>query len=367
MINLESITYIPILHLKPAEMAGIQELPNIDKDQISPLFVLRRWVGSRSFNNTIERVKLAFSNRPCFVDLDYDNLQELENKEENGNHVECLAKMRNLFDSSNGYENWFTFICENEYFLPTLLLEDLNALEGQLDRFIAIKRKFLIRLKMYKLNKDEFNAIIKTLLSSKYIGEEYVLLLDYGDINRLNYIDAERYISLFKQLKKLLSKAYLSFSGTSFPYNFTGSSKGEIPIYERLIYNIIRKEMGEGSFIYSDRASTRTFSQTAAGTPPPRIDYALKNDWRYIRKESRSGEKKDLYAEAAIEIMASEYWDPNLRLWATQMIEKTAMYDDYGIGNPLKATAVRVNLHLYQQLHYFTDLSDLTTDEEWFD
>ena len=367
MNNFESIRYIPILHLKPAEMAGIQELPNIDKDLISPLFVLKRWVGSRSFDNTIERVRLAFPNRPCFVDLDYENLQSLESKDEEGNHIECLAKMRTLFDSSNGYENWCSFICEHENFIPTILLQDLDALESQLDKFISIKRNFLIRLKMYQLNNNEFNTIIKTLVNPKYVDEEYILMLDYGDVNRLNYIDADRYIALLKQLKKLLSKVYLSFSGTSFPYDFAGSSKGEIPIYERLIYNMIQKEMKDTAIIYSDRGSTRTFTQMASGTPPPRIDYALKNDWRFIRKESRSGDKKDLYAEAAIEMMASEYWDANLRLWAVQMIEKTATYDDYGIGNPNKATAVRVNLHLYQQLHYLEDVSDLSTDEEWID
>ena len=78
-------------------------------------------------------------------------------------------------------------------------------------------------------------------------------------------------------------------------------------------------------------------------------------------------EKEVLYQEAAIEVMNSEYWDAELRLWGTQMIEKTSLGDQYGITSANRATAVRINLHLYQQLHYFDVLKSLDTEEDWVD
>lgn len=65
--------------------------------------------------------------------------------------------------------------------------------------------------------------------------------------------------------------------------------------------------------------------------------------------------------------MCMDYWDPNLRLWGTQMIEKTGLGDSYGITNANKATAVRINIHLYQQLHYNEVLSNIDTEEDWID
>jgi hypothetical protein len=49
------------------------------------------------------------------------------------------------------------------------------------------------------------------------------------------------------------------------------------------------------------------------------------------------------------------------------MIEKTSLGDPYGITSANRATAVRINLHLYQQLHYYSDINMLDTDEDWED
>ncbi|ENW5234796.1 hypothetical protein ACFLPG_002787 [Acinetobacter baumannii] len=49
------------------------------------------------------------------------------------------------------------------------------------------------------------------------------------------------------------------------------------------------------------------------------------------------------------------------------MIERTALRDPYGINSPQKATSARINIHLYNQLHYMDNLSDLDTDEDWVD
>ncbi len=66
-------------------------------------------------------------------------------------------------------------------------------------------------------------------------------------------------------------------------------------------------------------------------------------------------------------MMKSDYWIKDLKAWGQQMIEKTAEGNKYGINSAQKATAVRINLHLYQQIHYFEEISELDTEEDWED
>jgi hypothetical protein len=62
-----------------------------------------------------------------------------------------------------------------------------------------------------------------------------------------------------------------------------------------------------------------------------------------------------------------EVWDARLRVWGTQMIERTALGDPDAILSPARATATRINLHLHRQL-FFDDPDGLyETDEEWMD
>ncbi|WEE21744.1 hypothetical protein [Aeromonas caviae] len=39
--------------------------------------------------------------------------------------------------------------------------------------------------------------------------------------------------------------------------------------------------------------------------------------------EEAGEERKTLYKEAALEVIKSDYWEPSLALWGTQMIELT--------------------------------------------
>ncbi|MCW8336644.1 beta family protein, partial [Vibrio paucivorans] len=166
----------------------------------------------------------------------------------------------------------------------------------------------------------------------------------------------------------------VSISCSSFPTSFAGYDNGENPITERLIYNRIRKDFPELNLVYSDRGSARAEKVSGGGgTPAPRIDYPLPNDWRFIRhnldKEDLVNKKdrEKAYSELARQMIASDYWEKELRLWGTQVIELTAREEKLGINNPARSTAVRINIHLYKQLHYDAPVPDFDTDEEWVD
>ncbi|MFP5976631.1 beta family protein [Enterobacter mori] len=368
---LTKFSYIPILALKPAEMAALEELPSKDKSLLLPLISLKKWANSKTFIKSLERIKKAIGDNYFIADLDKDFLVNLAEGKVTCSD-EFTNEILNLSSPDDGYSNWSDFIAQHNNFIPALQFGKVSELSAQLEKLLLLNKPIVARFEFFgthAISLSDFTAAIK-ILSKKNYSHGLLVIFDYGDVNRFDLLEYQKYSNLIKNINTLLPSAVFSVSGTSFPYSFAGSYRGEIPIYERQIFNKIFKDCKSIKTIYSDRASTRALNNDGgAGTPPPRIDYPLKNEWRFIRKEFSSGtiEKEELYKLAACEMLDSEYWDHNLHLWGTQMIEKTCLGDPFGITSANRATAVRINLHLYQQLHYHDSLDDLDTEEEWVD
>ncbi|WP_226052965.1 beta family protein [Dickeya chrysanthemi] len=365
-----NFSYIPILSLKPAEMAALEELPSKDKDLLLPLIPLKKWANSKSFDNTITRIEKAFEKRNWIADLDKIFLTQARLKAQNSDE-KILNDFLSLSDPNNGYYNWFSFLKDKKNLIPTLQLENIDSLNQQIDNLLSLNRIIVVRFEFtgdYRIEPHDFNIAVKALASRNF-PDGLIIILDYGDFNQISILEHQQYSKLINNLNSIFPDAYFSISGTSFPYSFANSYRGEIPIYERQIFKKVKSDCQNVKLIYSDRGSTRALANDGgAGTPPPRIDYPLKNDWRFIRKELAPDiDKEDLYKDAANEMMSTDYWNSKLRLWGTQMIEKTGLGDPFGITNQSRATAVRINLHLYQQLHYYNILDSIDTEEDWKD
>jgi len=368
---LEKYSYIPVISLKPAEMAALEELPIKDKSILLPLIPLKKWANSKSFEKSLERINKALGDNYYVADIDKDFLFGVRN-----NSSSCADEVIDVFMklslSDSGYRNWVDFIEENELLIPTIQFEDISQLSDQIDNFLEINKPIVARFEFFGSNAisaSDFYEAVK-VLSRKQYANGLLIIFDYGDVNRFDLLEYSKYSALIKRIHSILPSAFFSLSGTSFPYSFAGSYRGEIPIYERQIFNKVSSDCQGIPLIYSDRASTRALSNIGgAGVPPPRIDYPLRNDWRFIRKEFTNdfSDKESLYKSAAQEILRADYWNHDLHLWGTQMIEKTSVGDRYGITSASRATAVRINLHLYQQLHYHDDLEKLDTEDEWID
>lgn len=380
-IILNKYKYLPILSLKPSEMAALEELSDKEKNQILPLIEFKKWANSKSIDKSYERVKKSLGDRFWIVDMDLDflsnipeKIEELEKEEKEIPDV--LYEFSDLSEPNNGYKNWVDYVRKYENVIPVVQTQDMSELSKQIDLFLELKRPLAFRLRMdgsYSITTVELNYIVKTLIE-KGIKSQLIIILDYADLSRVDLLEYEKFAKLVNQLFSFFPFAKFSVSGTSFPYSFAGSYRGEIPIYERQIFNKLLSECDGVDLIYSDRGSTRSEGVAgASGTPPPRIDYPLRNDWRFIRKEfdktlaDKYSDKDDLYRKAAIELKKQDYWIPELPAWGRQMIEKTALGDSYGITSAQRATAVRINLHLHQQLHYFSDLDEVDTEDDWED
>ncbi|MGX9463056.1 beta family protein [Shewanella sp. A14] len=366
--------YAPILALNPSEMTALEQLPEKDKDAILPMFPLKGWTTAHNLKSSIERINKSINGRKFIADIDSDFI--FQNKKYIATHEyprHVHEEIHLLLNSNNGYDNWVKFIQSTPNAIPTLQLDNLEQLDRQIISLANLNRGLVIRFKMQSSSATLFNTVARSLVGKNI--SQLLFIFDHEDVGRLDILEVGKHAQLIQSMHRLFPRAIFSISSASFPSSFAGSYRGEIPIYERLLFNGTYKNCtADITMLYSDRGGARAAKLSGGGsTPPPRIDYALKNDWRFIRKEFEDsqniarGEKERLYKEAAIEMMHSDYWIKDLKLWGVQMIEKTSEGDTFGITSPNRATAVRINLHLYQQLHYNDVIEDLDTDEDWVD
>lgn len=365
--------YAPILSLSLSEMEALEQLPEKDKDLILPIFPLKGWMSSQLLENSLKKIKKTIGDRKWVAYFDNEYLSGNKNFLITGTYPrEVFNQLSELKNPSQGYKNWFDFLKEIPEVIPTVFLDDLSQLESQIIQLISLNRGLVFVFEVKKLALTSYNEIIDIV--SKLNITDLFFVYDLGTIGSEYNEYYQPLLNLINKTKERIPFARVAISGTSFPFNFAGYHNGENSIYERLLYNKLKNIVNFYPTIYSDRGSARIEKQSGGGNlPPPRIDYALKNDWRFIRREFKNpkspddGEKEHLYCLCAREIMQQEYWSKSLHLWGTQMIELTSKKEKFGINTPQKATAVRINLHLYTQLHYDYVLEEIDTDEDWED
>lgn len=370
LIN-SDFNYLPILSVSPSEMKALKELPNKSKDEFLPLFPIKGWLASHHLEKTISRIEDSYGKRNWIADIDSSFIRRA--RQYDGDYPRPVFKeVLELIDSTNGYENWCTYIEKNENLIPTLIMEDLTGLVLQTQRFNDLNRGLVVKFNLDEMNARQFQSCLESLSHCQINNGMFVL--DFGDINKNSLNEVEAYLNIIRQINDSFRGIRIAICSTSFPYSFSGQNHGEISIYERQLFQKLSNNDPKLNLIYSDHGSARAGKAGGgSGTPPPRIDYSLKNDWMFIREEFEDskdimeGEKSQIYKDIAIEIMKQSYWMENLKLWGSQMIELTSKGDKFGITSAKDATSVRINLHLYQQLNYFLREDEMDTDEDWVD
>ncbi|MEA1030711.1 hypothetical protein T3A99_19280 [Pseudomonas sp. N-137] len=366
--------YIPILAISNAEMTAIEQLPDKDKDSLLPVFSLRGWLNSHRLESTLKRIDTAIGQRPWIADIDENFLTQNKVFLFTGAYPEkpVFQEILHLLNANNAYDNWYQFIKTRENSIPCLRHENLDNLEEQIVKLSSLGRGLVIRISPNEKNIAKHQRLTEALSLTK--AENILMIYDLASIDA-TFIERIPLLEKFMhESKAAIRNLTISISASSFPSGFAGQHRGDNSIYERILFNKIAEEGLFNPLVYSDRGSARAQKQDGgAGTPPPRIDYPLKKDWKFVRREvddnapNAKERRKAAYIEIAKEITEGDYWIPELRLWGTQQIEITSESNDFGIYSALKSTAVRINIHLFNQLHYNSDPSEINTDEEWTD
>lgn len=370
MTDIQNARYIPVLAVRPAEMNALRELPERDKELLLPAIQLRPWVGSQEFSNTIDKVREVFGEtRQWIANLDCGyKSSEPGIDHETGKQKPprpAIVEFRKLCDTANGYGKWCDFIEDNENLIPCIQLTDPVQFNAQLARLAALKRGLVLHLNAP--NQVPTPAQLLALQTAA-VNNQILFIIDCGDLayqqQNLNSTIAQ-WMNPLTSISEAIPNCRIAISSTSFPHNFTNGVASQ-EIFERQLFDIATvtaKQQG-WNIIYSDRGSARLqMDRSGGGIPYPRIDYPTTNTWYFFRSSSQDGK----YQFVAQQTMKNTNWNPKLRIWGTQMIESTAQGDEFAITSPVKATAVRINIHLHQQLFFDQPGNLLDTDDEWVD
>ncbi len=336
-------------------MRALKELPERDKDLLCPHFLLRPWGVSNYLQSSIDKLLEAYGDRPAILDL--------AEHEPPGTPRPVHEELQLLRQPAEGFANWCAYVERHGNFIPTLQLGDLNEIELQAERLLELDRGLVIRFPRPALPASRLYS--QRLGPVTGGGEGLMFILDYERSNADLLLHQAEAVGLVRGIWEHSPLARVAISASSFPDAFGNLDDQEI--YERRLFQGVRAIVGEELLVYSDRGSARAERQVGGGgTIYPRIDYALPASWQFFRAEDGPSRAR-VYTALALQVTAAPIWDPHLRVWGTQMIERTALGDPDAIVSPARATATRINLHLHRQLFFDNPGGLYETDEEWED
>lgn len=349
----EDVPYLPTLLLRPAEMRALEELPDQTKDAMLPMIPLRPWLGANLLRNSHDRIALSYGERPVIVGV---------GEPEPPKDRPVFGELDDLRSPEGGYDNWCGYVDDHPWIIPVAQLGREVAEEAlQIERLHQFDRGLVV-----VVERDTFGAlhlIAERVAARTEGGRGVCFILDFCRAGRDHLQVAAVTAGYIRTVRARCPHAFISISASSFPSSFDGLRQQEI--YERLLFNEVAGNLGQAGLIYGDRGSARAEALSGgSGVIPARIDYPGFDDWFFYRSTSTGF---DGYVEQAEILIDEDRWDGDLRIWGTQMIERTARRDPAAIDTPGKATATRINLHLQLQTFYGRPIDQQSTEDDWDD
>jgi hypothetical protein len=351
----ESVSYLPILALKPAEMRALEELPDHTKNTMLPLIPLRPWVGSHRLQSSLDRIDVSYTERPVLVEVGEREVPKSR---------PVFSELEELRDPSDGFANWCEFFDSDsaELFIPVAQI-GIDPLEErlQIQRLNGLGRGLAIHVERHAFGSLAILASVVSDLTDG--GRDVCFIIDYGAVRADHLLIAAQTVGIIDTIRARAPLSVVSPSASSFPQSFANLPRQMI--YERRLFEEVAGQLGSTGLIYGDRGSARADQLSGgSGVIPARIDYPEFDQWTFFRSEETGlfG-----YIEQARLLMDSDLWNGDLRVWGTQMIERTARGDSSAIDTPGKSTSARINLHLQLQTFYDDPDAVEDTEDDWED
>ena len=350
-------TYIPTLAVRASEMNGLEFLPGVSKDRMTPVFLLAPWANSKSLEKTVERIERAYPKRRYFLDVDRDYIPS--NSENSLAQTEWLA----IRESSGQYKAWDDFWMRFKMAMPCLQLSDQehDEIERQINHIQEQDREFCLRIEINRIP-NNLQVAVETL--SRLGTADFSVIVEGGWVaDPLTlYARVEGLISGI--LSELDGRIPIAVSCTSMPKGFADIvGLAEAPFTNHQLLDQLRRSTNRDIILYGDWGSTRPREDGFGQAPYPRIDYPTDSSWCFARNRPREWD----YGRAAQAVVASDAWNGQLGIWGEEMIQDTAYRPQFAIDTPQKNVASRVNIHLHRQALYGDNITDLNLDEPWVD
>lgn len=357
---LDNTDYVPTLAVRASEMMGLEFLPGATKDRITPCFLLAPWANSRALSRTITRIERAFPNRHYILDIDRD--YEITNDQS-----AAQREYAELLDPSSCFGNWIRFVAQHEYVVPCVQTDRQSEIEirTQIEAIRGLDRPHCFRLLIDRLPSN-LSTIIDAINAEG--TSDFIIILEGGWTSDALSLTAQFSGIIRESLSRIDPVVPIVCSCTSIPRvfsDFNSARPTRVAFSNRTLISQIARSTNRERIVYGDWGSTRPREYGGfASRPLDRIDYPTDEAWLISRNKDDEWDFRD----AALAVVASEYWDGDLGIWGEEMIRNTTINPGIGIDSPQKNVASRVNIHLHRQAFYgLPPLDALSLDEDWQD
>lgn len=370
MNNIKDAIYVPILSVRPAEVRALSHLADKDKARLLPAIQLSPWSTSKKFESTLSKIQEVFgNNRQYIANIDYD----YPPKENKRPAVQFFNELKN---PQNGYENWCNLIQNNKNLIPCIQTEHIEQFDSQLDRLKKLERGLVLHLDA-RSGTNDLQSIVEMKIGNIqkcHPSNDVLFIFDFGDLSKTRADFNTLIIQQNRAMQIIIDQfpeCRVAFSGTSFPHQF-GFGSTLCDIKERVLYDLGRATFEKADIVYSDRGGTKLRQEREGGNRTyPRIDYPVSTKWHFYKANKYGSEE---YKPMAQEVAKHHDLDSHLKIWGVQMIKNTAdgistAHGTYNIINTHPGSiAVRINIHLWQQLHQQLSSPDTDDDDDdWQD
>lgn len=335
-VNFDQYRYYPSLRTRLWEMRGYRELRDEDKDALLPIFVLSSHGQTKGISEVQSKVDEALNGRTCIIDLEQSPFYSCD---------DCEA----LSDPAKGFEAWRNFFKNRQNLVPTALLPSggpLREIVRQVMMFEQSAGQVVVRSRSPEADLPALSAIISAVDSVNNL----LIVLDFGYVKTRSKAKAFEAANVINALRSVDDAARIVVMASSFPKSVAAydDGAGRLEIEERGMHAALG---GDAVAIYGDFGSIHPEPmQPMLARFVPRVDYPIADAWLFRRLRNDQGG----YQRCAELITQLVDWDPALvsRVWGAEQIDLAARGDLTKRSAPGPWIAARVNLHLWQQLHY---------------
>ncbi|MGB3538756.1 MAG: hypothetical protein WBA42_11410 [Mesorhizobium sp.] len=360
--NLDTIAYLPVLSVRPAELVALRELPGGIHGVMLPHLLFRPWLGSGTLERAYDKVTHAYPSNAFILELDpaYEVTGDSS----------LAVEVRQLRVEANGYANWVRFCSLHEQVIPCIQVGPTRIeLAAQISALSELGRGVAVRVP--KVGLGAINVLLALFAQANV--SDALFVIDFGETSDRYLVDLLTAKTAVMSVLNENETFKVALSSTSFPSSFTEISDQEI--FERRFFEALREELpaiSKSRLIYSDRGSARLPSKGGGGIPAPRIDLPTDVEWRFFRKdvppETPKAQRLGAYKEMASKAVKSPAWDPGINIWGTQMIKLTELGSEFGITSPVRSTSARINIHLFRQARRAIGSTDtISMEDDWVD
>lgn len=335
-VNFDRYRYYPSLRTRLWEMRGYRELKEEDKDALLPIFVLSAHGQTKGISDVQAKVDEALGGRPGIIDMEQSSLYACD---------ECAA----LLDPSKGFEAWREFFKGRKDLIPTAILPAGGPLREIVRQTMFLEQssgQVVVRSKAPEADLPVLSAILSAVDSV----DNLLIVLDFGYVKSRAKARAFEAANVINGLRSVDDATRVVVLASSFPKSVAAydDGAGRLEIEERGMHATLG---GDAVAIYGDFGSIHPEPmQPMLARFVPRVDYPTPDAWLFRRLRNDQGG----YQRCAELITQMVDWDPTLvpRVWGAEQIDLAAKGDLTKRSAPGPWIAARVNLHLWQQLHY---------------